>query len=212
MFHLLSGDIEVRRGLDTTYATIACRNSDHGSNHMHDIDLLVLLKLLPFGRKLELFCAQANQLTADAVLSDLVDEQVVFYEHMLKHGPLHKKKLSNTTGMLQACHLFKNHDFSNVSKVHGGTQVFTQLLVKFRFLASFYHFKTCTGSTMISIKLYVRDLQGPVQVRRREGDHEPLGAGGRQHHCAKRAAERTANQYFHHRFDDGNRCLLIVVS
>lgn len=146
-------EIEVRRGLDTTHASIAVRNSPADSNHCSDVDLFVVVKLLSFPKKLQLFNELANPLIGDAILSDLADEQAVFFAHQKRYGPIPAGKLEH---LLTANHALRHFDFKNVASVQGGSQVLLSLLVRYRFLGSFYRAKSCFSS-VISTKKVIRD-------------------------------------------------------
>ena len=111
------GTIDVRRGLDMTYATVACKTRyeqdivqlqdsifdiDHPNNDTLNgndgpmLDLFMILKLLPFDRKLLILdqLASVTQVTSrttlvqrivlQAILSDLVDEQFVYVNAVKK--------------------------------------------------------------------------------------------------------------------------------
>ena len=145
------GEIEIRRGLDTTRATVAARKS--GVTDDVNADSSALLKLLPLSTKLQLFDkGLCQELVPQLILSDLVDEQRIIYKHIKTHGDIEPSRLSLA---LPAMSAFSKHDFSVICQRSNGAGALQDILVKLRYLASFYSVYTYKNNSR-SIKGYMR--------------------------------------------------------
>lgn len=138
------GHIEVRRGLDTTYACMASTSVRRGQAPHTVTNEFVLLKLLPFSKKLELFTgldpAKSGHFQVSlAILSDIADEQNVFLASVREQMVVFGGKKERVGGWLSALTALEKWDFSDLCQIPGGVDALTLLLHKLCFMASQYN-------------------------------------------------------------------------
>jgi hypothetical protein len=147
------GGIEVRQGLDSTYAMVAARSAS--ASNVEEVDLFVVAKLLPFHRKLFLFNQKpADKVIYGALLSDLVDELKVMHGHTQKYGKMEKSKMEAAMCSLQQ---FLHHDFSLVCQTSNGSDTLKDLLVKYRSAACFSRTSLMSKGNRL-LKDYIRGV------------------------------------------------------
>ena len=123
------GNIEVRRGLDTTYASIAFASvrRTRPTEQSQTINQFVLLKLLPLATKLALFTSieptdAAHYQVSLAIASDIADEQHVFLSCVRDQMVLWGDKKISIGNWLIALQTLQRFDFSDLcSKNAGGS-------------------------------------------------------------------------------------------
>ncbi len=127
---LIVGDVELRRGLDTTYATIAsrCVLSDNCTEPDKTANLFTLLKLMPLSEKLRLFSTIEPEETVHAqvtfaLLSDIADKQNVFITYVKSFTLLGAERKANVLKWQTALTAVANYDFSEMVNRVGGTGV-----------------------------------------------------------------------------------------
>ena len=138
------GHIEIRRGLDTTYAVIASTSVARARPSSTVVNEFVLLKLLPLSTKLALFTsispsAHAHYQVSLAIISDIADEQNVFLNCVREQMVIWGEKKNLLSGWLVALNTLEKFDFSDLVHIEGGVEVLTNLLLKLCCMASQYN-------------------------------------------------------------------------
>jgi hypothetical protein len=144
------GDIELRRGLDTTYAMLASTESSAANpvtSRPENVTTFVLFKLLPLRRKLELFVSlaldekPAHSIAAQAIISDIADEQKVFLGCVKELALLWGSKQQRLGGWLVGLETLQTFDFSDLCRIEGGggAEKLKEMLLKIAHMATKYN-------------------------------------------------------------------------
>lgn len=140
------GHIEVRRGLDTTNACMASTVMPMSKTQpvQTAVNEFVLLKLLPFSKKLELFTSvcptsSGHYQVSLAIISDIADEQNVFLTSVREKVVVFGGKKGRVEAWLTAMQALEKWDFSDLCQLEGGVDALTTLLHKICFMASQYN-------------------------------------------------------------------------
>lgn len=138
------GFIEVRRGLDTTYATMAsiCLTAPAHAPTM--ANTFVLLKLLPFSKKLELFVSvdassSSHYQVSLSIASDIADEQNVFLNFVREKMMVFSAKKEQLISWLTALSALEKYDFSDLCQSEAGSEALKNLLLRLCGMASQYN-------------------------------------------------------------------------
>lgn len=130
------GTIEVRQGLDLTYASII-QAKTNDRLQVDNIDIYHIFKLMPFKKKLDRVGLIAENeeiasLLLNAILSDLVDEQIVFRKDAWS-GPLPKDKLA--TKLINLSQLL-NYPFNELLHTEKTRLFLEKLLISYSYLVN----------------------------------------------------------------------------
>jgi hypothetical protein len=138
------GHIEIRRGLDTTYACMASTSVTRSQPPHTAVNEFVLLKLLPLAKKLELFTSldpmkSGHYQVSLAIISDIADEQNVFLNSVREQMVVFGGKKGRVESWLTALGTLEKWDFSDLCQVPGGVDALTALVHKLCSMASQYN-------------------------------------------------------------------------
>jgi hypothetical protein len=138
------GHIEVRRGLDTTYACMASSVVNKLKPILTVATEFVLLKLLPLSTKLQLYTSQdpkgaAHYQVGLAIASDIADEQNVFLTCVREQMVVWGDKKNLVGGWLTALASLEKYDYSDLCQIEGGADALRNLLFKLCAMASQYN-------------------------------------------------------------------------
>lgn len=138
------GHVEVRRGLDTTYAVLASTVVRRNQTTLPLVNEFVLLKLLPLRSKLNLFTSLSPQEHAHyqvslAIISDIADEQNVFLNCVREQMVVWKDRKEQLGGWLTGLDTLQKFDFSDLCQIEGGADALKTMLLKLCHMASQYN-------------------------------------------------------------------------
>jgi len=134
------GEVEIRRGLDKRYASLAySQRPDNEVGNLSDTDMFVVLKLLPFDRKLQILTnvmlastSKLREILGEAILSDLMDEQRAFRNQDISH--IYTKK--NIGNYLHFFNAFIASDYADIISSDYGQQFLQDFIIRFISLLS----------------------------------------------------------------------------